>query len=252
MIGAALARFVSANDEGRGDVCGPDHIARIAYDAAEGPGELWFELGDVPPSRGLGFSAAARAAGAVLARLHAGDDLDAARARAYEVVFDLEGHGDNAAPAVFGGTHVIVGRTPHRLPDSWPGQLGVWVPDTLTTLTDESRACLDPQVARADAIFNLGRFGLLIHALHTGELGLLREATADRLHQDCRFESNADSAAAVRAALEAGAAGAWLSGSGPTVAFITEFDDFDRVAAALPGPTVAVRAEIDPIGATTL
>ncbi len=248
VIGLAVDRHVTVNDTGVGDVCGPEHIARIAYDAAGGPGDLWFDVGSVPPSRGLGFSAAARAAAAVLARLHAGDDLDTARAAAYEVVFDLEGHGDNAAPAVFGGTHLIAGRTNHRLPDRWPGRLLVWVPETETS-TDESRSCLEPMVSREDAVHNLGRFGLLIHAIHLDDVSMLASATADRLHQDCRFEAAPHTKAAADAALAAGAVATWLSGSGPTVAVAVTDDRVDEVLAALPADGVASEVTLDVAGA---
>ncbi len=251
VIGLAVDRHVTVNDHGAGDVCGPDHIARIAYDAADGPADLWFDVGDVPPSRGLGFSAAARAAGAVLARLHAGDDLETARARAYEVVFDLEGHGDNAAPAVFGGTHLIAGRENHRLPDRWPGRLLVWVPDTQTS-TDESRACLDPQVSRDDAIHNLGRFGLLIHAIHSDDLSLLGVATEDRLHQPCRFDAAPHTREAADAALAAGATAAWLSGSGPTVAIAVDDAHLEIVRAALPPDAAISEVHLDIDGAVPI
>ena len=251
VIGLAVDRYVTVNDHGDGDVCGPDHIARIAYDAAGGPGELWFDVGDVPPSRGLGFSAAARAAGAVLARLHAGDDLDAARALAYDVVHDLEGHGDNAAPAVFGGTHLIAGRRNHRLPDRWPGRLLVWVPDTETS-TDESRSCLDPEVSREDAVYNLGRFGLLIHAIHSDDLSLLGVATEDRLHQPCRFDAAPHTREAADAAVAAGATAAWLSGSGPTVAIAVAAEHLHQVWAALPPGGAVSEVRLDISGAMPL
>ncbi|MFZ8969357.1 MAG: hypothetical protein ACO20G_10000, partial [Ilumatobacteraceae bacterium] len=60
--------------------------------------------------RGLGFSGAVRAAGAMLAEVQHGGaaaiDDDAARHRAYAVAAKLEGHGDNAAASVFGGLTV--------------------------------------------------------------------------------------------------------------------------------------------------
>lgn len=220
VLGLAVARYVWADDEGRGERCGPDHIARIAYEAAGGTGAIWFDF-ELPPGRGLGFSAAARAAGAVLAKLQQGHDRAEAQRLAYPVVADIEGHGDNAAPCVFGGIHVIAGEVHHRIGRPMPGNLLFWVPD-METWTDHSRAALASSVDRADAVFNLGRVGLLIAAIYEQRLDLLATATQDRLHQPSRFVDCEQSAKAHEIALQAGASAAWLSGSGPTVAVVVD------------------------------
>ncbi len=220
VLGLAVSRYVWADDEGRGEPCGPEHIARIAYEAAGGTEPIWFDF-ELPPGRGLGFSAAARAAGAVLANLQKGYGCAAAQRLAYPVVAAIEGHGDNAAPCVFGGLHVIAGEMNHRIAKPMPGNLLFWVPD-METWTDHSRAALAASVDRADAVFNLGRVGLLIAAVYEQRLDLLATATEDRLHQPSRFVDCEQSAKAYEIALQAGASAAWLSGSGPTVAVVVE------------------------------
>ncbi len=231
VLGLAVARYVWAADGGEGAPCGPDHIARIAYEQAGGTGPIWFDF-ELEPSRGLGFSAAARAAGALLAYLQEGRDVPAAQDAAYRVVADIEGHGDNAAPSVFGGTYIIAGDVHHRVEAGMPGNLLFWVPD-VETLTDESRECLPTSVPRSDAVFNLGRIALLVAAMYEGRLDLLRQATEDRLHQPPRFASCPMADAAYRAALDAGAAAAWLSGSGPTVAIVADDGSVGAVSEAL-------------------
>ena len=226
VLGLAVARYVWANDEGQGTYCGADHIARIAYEQAGGSGELWFDF-ELEPGRGLGFSAAARAAGATLANLQAGYALAEAQDRAYQVVADIEGHGDNAAPCVFGGMYIIAGEVYHRLAKSLPGDLLFWMPE-LETSTDHSRLALAPDISRSDAVFNLGRLGLLMAAVYEQRLDLLSTATQDRLHQPPRFIDCEPAAKAYEIALQAGAAAAWLSGSGPTVAVVV--DDRTKVA----------------------
>lgn len=228
------------------DHCGPEHIAQIAYEAAGGTGELWFGF-DLEPGRGLGFSAAARAAGAVLAKVQQGHDIDDARRLAYPVVAEIEGHGDNAAPSVFGGAHVIAGDLNHRLATPIPGRLVCWVPDH-ETATDESRLELPTEIDRADVVFNLGRVGLLIAALYEGDLSLLRRATEDRLHQPHRLAQCRLSAEAIEAALDAGAAAAWLSGSGPAVAIIAADDMVDAVVDGLPSTGKALHLDVDAEG----
>ncbi len=230
------------------EVCGPEHIARIAYEAAGGSVPIWFGFG-FAPSRGLGFSAAARAAGAVLAKVQEGLSVEQAQLAAYPVVCDLEGHGDNAAPAVFGGLHVLVDNKNHRLNLVMPGKLLAWVPINASTPTDASRAVMPTKIDRADAIFNLGRIGLLISALYEGDLSELAKATQDRLHQPERLDAAPASKLALQSALEAGAAAAWLSGSGPTIAIIAEATKVETVVAALPGDADILQLEVDTLGA---
>lgn len=247
-MGLALSRHACATDEGESEPCDPDHIARIAYEAAGGVGPIWFSF-DFPPSRGLGFSAAARAAGAVLAGVQQGMDIASAQRAAYPVVAELEGHGDNAAPAVFGGLHIITGDSAHRMNVTIPGQLICWVPHNATTPTDASRQVMASTVERSDAVFNLGRIGLLISALYEGDLSLLAKATQDRLHQPARLAAAPDTNFALQAALRAGAAAAWLSGSGPTVAIIAANDKVSDVSEALPEGGDVMVLDVDQVGA---
>ncbi len=234
----------SANNDGT--PCGPDHIARIAYEMAGGTKDIFFDF-ELPPSRGLGFSAAGRAAGAVLAFLERGLDVAEAQELGYRIVVELEGHGDNAAPAVFGGTHIIAGGLPHRINAALPGELLLWVPELNTTPTDESRAKMADHISRADAVFNLGRVGLLMAAMYEGDASLLRRATEDRLHQPERLAAAPETKLAVEAALEAGAHAAWLSGSGPTVAIVVEPGEGQSVIEALPstGRVIAPGLDLD-------
>ncbi len=247
VLGLAVARYVWAFDDGDGPPCGPDHIARIAYERAGGTGPIWFDF-ELEPSRGLGFSAAARAAGAMLASLQQGLDHRRAQAATYDVVADIEGHGDNAAPAAFGGTWVIAGDCRHRLGQEIPGQLLFWVPE-LETLTDDSRACLASTVSRQDAVFNLGRIALLVAAIYEGRVDLLARATEDRLHQPPRLAACEQAAKAYQAALAAGAAAAWLSGSGPTIGIVVEPEHRQSVEAALGDTGQVLDLAIDTEGA---
>ena len=81
-------------------------------------------------------------------------------------------------------------------PDVAELRLVVWSPDSATA-TKASRAALADVVERSDAIFNLGRCGLLIAAMSTGDFALMRYATQDRLHQDARLAARPDCAQAL-------------------------------------------------------
>ena len=95
------------------------------------------------------------------------------------------------------------------------------IPDfELATAT--ARAVLPATVLRADAVDNVSRAILLASALQRGGWGDLACAMEDRLHQPYRARLVPGLGAALSAAVKAGAAGAALSGSGPSVfAFVT-------------------------------
>ena len=137
-----------------------------------------------------------------------------------------------------------------RVPLAVDPAVVVWVPEAATTSTDRSRTALPESVARADAVFNLGRVALFVAACATGDVGSLRVATEDRLHQTQRLTAVPESAAALEAALAAGVWAAWLSGSGPTVAMLCEAGRADEVAASLPASGHTKSLRIDHEGAT--
>ena len=85
-------------------------------------------------------------------------------------------------------------------------------------------ACCPTRCSFEDAAFNVGRTALLVAALAAGDVGALRTATEDRLHQDRRLARAHDTRHAIEAALAAGAYAAWLSGSGPSAAALVEPD----------------------------
>lgn len=188
----------------------------------------------IPLGRGLGASAVARVAGALAANEFEGSPLDAEAVMA--VASDLEGHGDNACPAMFGGMQVCVegnGRY-HRVACRYPAeaQIAVLIPDH-SMATKEARKVLPESYSRADAVHNTGRAALFVAAMAAGRMDLLAEATDDRFHQHQRaalFPQMFDIFAAAR---EAGAHAAWLSGAGSSIAAICPPDGGRSVAAAM-------------------
>lgn len=205
------------------------HPATVAFVRAGGSGRLWIRS-EVPSGRGLGFSGAVRVAGILAAMTQRGEpDRGAALALATE----LEGHPDNVAASLLGGVVVTAAGRAVRVPLAVDPAVVMWIPST-QTLTDQSRGVLPAQVPFADAVFNVGRASLLVAALAAGDTEALRDATADRLHQDARLARSPGSAGAMEALLSGGAWAAWLSGSGPSVAALCPRGRADAVAATLP------------------
>lgn len=208
------------------------HPAVVAHRRAGGNGPLWWRS-PIPPGRGLGYSAAARVAGAALATLQAGGDLIPCLSDVFSLAADLEEHPDNAAPAVYGGVMVAV--DDQVIPITPPSALGVlvWSP-SLETSTASSRSRLPDSVPFDDAVFNVGRTALLVAALATGRFDALATATHDRLHQPHRVAAHGDVAIALDM-LSDHTVAAWLSGSGPSVAaFVEPETSVDEIADHLP------------------
>ena len=235
----------------RGAVAEPTHPAQVAFERAGGTGTLWVR-NEIPMGRGLGFSGAARIGGIVAAEMQAqGTSWSVATSDALRIGTELEGHADNVAASLYGGVVATTADLAVRVPVALDVDYLVWSPN-FTTSTNESRGRIGNTIPLADAVFNIGHAALLVAALAAGDVSVLAEAVKDRIHQDIRF----DLAPACRDALDAGiAAGAvcgWLSGSGPTVAFICAKGDGPRVAGMLPGDATAKVVQLDLLGARTL
>ncbi len=189
----------------------------------------------IPLARGLGSSAAATAAGLLTASVlskheYAVDDMLADATH-------LEGHPDNAAPALLGGVCVaIMSEDDHPVARqlAFPGDLAciAFVPDDELP-TAKARAALPRHVPLRDASFNVARTALLVRAFMTHQWADLALATEDRLHQPYRAELVPGLSPLTRAAKAAGAYTAFLSGAGPTILSMSPPERTDTVATAM-------------------
>jgi homoserine kinase len=226
------------------------HPASVAFAAAGGSGQLWVRS-PIPMGRGMGYSGAMRVAGAALAVASRSDDASAAvtaeHQRILAVAANLEEHADNAAASLYGGVIATDGDRVVRVSTPLEPDVVLWIPAS-TTLTAASRTSLPDTVAFSDAAFNVGRTALLVAALAAGDVSSLRAATKDRLHQEVRLAASPLSDAALAAGLAAGAWCGWLSGSGPTVAFLAEPGSGEALAARLPDDGHVKVVAIDRLG----
>ncbi|MDR1193803.1 MAG: homoserine kinase [Peptococcaceae bacterium] len=249
------------------------HLAALAVEAlarAVGVPPPVLEFGvraRVPRARGLGSSATLTVAGLLAADRVLDSGLS--KEALLELASRLEGHPDNAAPALLGGFVISAAGGGAAAPGSSPppgvgggtalgagnaAMLGgggppspgaggspptdatpapsaprylrllppkpLWVvagvPD-FDLKTANSRQALPDAVPFGDAVFNAGRSALLVGALLTGRYEYLRQGTQDRLHQPYRQALVPGLEQILPAAVDAGAYGACLSGSGPAV-----------------------------------
>ena len=182
----------------------------------------------IPLARGLGSSSAATLTGIAAAFIFTGWDVrePATQDRIFAIAADIEGHPDNVAPAVYGGCqigiHVETGASEKdwivsRVSMAEELKAVLFIPD-FTMATEEARSILPSEVPRSDAVFNVGRAAMLVHALETRRWELMGYATDDRLHQPQRIDKLFPRFRPIaRGALDAGAHGVFLSGAGPAV-----------------------------------
>lgn len=224
------------------------HPAVRAFRQGGGVGPIGVRV-RFPGGRGLGFSGAARVGGLVAACVQQDGSLRESRPAILRAAGELEGHFDNVAASLFGGVVAVAGGRAVRIPLPRDLAVVVWTPDR-ETQTHSARRLLPGQVPFEDAAFNIGRTALLVAALAAGDVGALRIATEDRLHQGRRLAGEHDTRHAIDAALAAGAFAAWLSGSGPSAAALAEPACAAQIAAALPTTGKTRVLAIPEVGAT--
>ncbi len=169
---------------------------------------------DIPLGRGLGSSAALAVATAAAA----------GAPDAFGWGVRVAGPPENAAASAFGG---LVAATSVDGAAVWrhlaldPELVFVAVIPDRELLTADARRVLGPTVARADAVFNLGRLALLVAGL-ADRRQLLAAAGDDRLHQDARAALFPESVPLLAGLRRAGALTSFWSGAGSTVLAVCE------------------------------
>ncbi len=215
------ARPGSASDTHGLDMA--DEAAALFFVRA-GVEEIGFTLairGEVPMSRGLGSSVTLRAG--VVAALN---ELTGARLSKHDLcalVTQLEGHPDNATPAVVGG--FCVARC-----DAHTGELlgvlrkpigrelcFVVVSPDQELETKKARGILPKELPYFDAVKSVNSATYVVAAFLSGEYDRLRHAVRDFLHEPYRLPLIPGAKPAIEAGVAAGALTGWLSGSGSSV-----------------------------------
>jgi homoserine kinase len=195
----------------------------------------------IPHGRGLGSSAGAVVAGLLAARALVAEPESLDDDVVLRLATELEGHPDNAAPALLGGATVAwsdddgAGAVHAVRLDVHPSLAPIAVVPGTRLATSHARGVLPDQVPHRDAAFQAGRAALLVEALGRRP-DLLLPATEDRLHQGYRRPVMAESMALVDA-LRARGVAAVVSGAGPTVLALARASGETGDAAA--GPTDA-------------
>jgi len=232
--GGALSRDPQKNVVGR---AAADVLQRAH--ASHGV-RLWLHK-QMPLASGLGSSGASSAAAAVAVNELLGQPLSQA-----EVVLSaMEGeraasgtpHADNVAPSVMGGIVLVRSYDPFEtiaLPVPENLHIAVVHPHCKVS-TAEARRLVKGRNYGLDAIVpNLGSIAALVAALYRSDLPLLGRSIDDRLIEPLRATLIPGFGKVKTAALDAGALGCSIAGSGPSVfAFAADDGGAQRIGAAM-------------------
>lgn len=193
------------------------------------PRELWMES-ELPATRGLGSSSAAIVAGIELANQLA--ELKLSKKEKVAIASNLEGHPDNAAPAIL-GDFVIASKikdstfaVKHTFPDT--GILAV-IPNH-ELLTKESREVLPEKLAYAQAVQASSISNVMISAILADDLNLAGAMMENDLwHENYRKELVPHLVPIRELAKKNGAHATFLSGAGSTVLILAPYSSLDAI-----------------------
>lgn len=175
----------------------------------------WKISGKVPQARGLGSSVTVRLG--ILMGLNALAGRPLSRHGLFRLCAELEGHPDNAAPAVYGGFTIARSHLdPLRFPVSTSLRFVLLIPD-FEVSTPAARKVMPKAISISNAAANAADAAVIAAAFASRNYQLLRGSFDDRLHQPFRAPLVPFLHQVIRAGEEAGALGGWLSGSGSTI-----------------------------------
>jgi homoserine kinase len=128
-------------------------------------------------------------------------------------------HADNLAPALFGGFTLVKSTLPlDILQIPTPKELyATLIHPQIQVKTADAREILPKEVPLKDAIAQWANVGSLIHALHTSDYSLIHRSLQDIIVEPYRKQLIPYFDDVKYAALEAGALGCAISGSGPSI-----------------------------------
>ena len=214
-------------------------LGRLELATAHGV-RLWLHK-QMPLASGLGSSAASSVASAVAVNHLLGERLDwktvISCALEGEAAASGAAHADNVAPSVLGGIVLIRSYEPLDL-------VSLPVPPALRVVVVHPHATVETAAARrlvaerrfeiTKVVANLGNIAALVSALHTGNLALFGRSIQDALVESIRAPLVPAFGEVKQAALDAGALGCSISGSGPSVfAFAASDTAATRVSDAI-------------------
>jgi homoserine kinase len=177
----------------------------------------------LPIGSGLGSSSASTVAAVVATNTLLGEPLS----RAELLPFAMEGeriacgsaHADNVAPSLLGGFVLIRSYDPLDIVPL-PSPESAWatvITPSVELRTEDARKVLKRTVPLGHAIAQWGNVAALVAGIYRNDVALMGRALEDKIVEPERAQLIPGFSEAKRAALDAGAAGCTISGSGPSI-----------------------------------
>jgi homoserine kinase len=181
----------------------------------------------IKPGSGIGSSAASASGVAVAVNRFLGDrfsKLDLVRfAMEGELLASGARHADNVAPCIFGGFTLVRSIEPLDIvPLEFPRLYASVIHPQMEIKTSEARALLPREVPLTDAVTQWGNLGAFVAGLAQGDCALVARSMQDVIVEPARRSLIPKFDEVKTAALNAGALGGGISGSGPSVFMLSE------------------------------
>ncbi len=242
MPGTGIEISILSNNQEELDLMSiPTDKNNIVYKAVEllynsigqTPSELKITIkSEIPIAKGLGSSASVIVGGLIAANELLGKPAD--EAALLSIATEVEGHPDNATPAIVGGLVLSSqeddGSVVYRKLD-WPEdwKIMVCVPD-YELATDIARSVIPKEIPIKDAAFNARRCAMLIQAISNEDEELMKLALQDKIHQPYRMKLVPGLSEIIENLKhEPDVLGCVLSGAGPAVLVITKGGNQDKI-----------------------
>ena len=182
----------------------------------------------IMPGSGIGSSAASAAGSVFAINELLGKPFNKTELTKFamkgEAIASQAEHADNLAPAIFGGFTLVRSLKPLEI-------LEIPAPDNLFATiihpqieikTADARAMLPKHIPMENAIAQWANLGSLIHAMHTSDYELLKRSLHDAVVEPYRSQLIPHFHEVKNTALNAGALGSGISGSGPSIFVLSE------------------------------
>lgn len=177
----------------------------------------------IKPGSGIGSSSASAVGSVYGMNVMLGNPFSKTELTAFamkgEAVASQSEHADNIAPALFGGFTLVKSLDPLEiLQIPTPSDLfAVVIHPQIEIKTSDARKILPETILLKNAITQWSNVGSLVHGLHTNDYDLISRSLKDVVVEPCRSQLIQGFEDIKKAAIENGALGTGISGSGPSV-----------------------------------
>ncbi len=194
----------------------------------------------MPLGSGLGSSAASAVAGVFAANELLGTPLDSTELLSFAMEGERQAcgaaHADNVGPALYGGMVLVRSYSPIdvvRIPVPKPLYVSLVHPQ-ISIATKDARDILKKQILMRDAVQQWGNIAGLVVGMMQGDFDLVGRSMQDVIVEPIRSILIPGFDAVKSAALESGAIGCGISGSGPSIfALSAEMSTAEEVGARM-------------------